>query len=191
VGDGFRIEYENAHLAVSEPEFYEGYDVVSAHYDYLVAGPSATIAIGDYSLELAGLLFVNWIRESLPLAERIATSTPDDWPPLRETLPALPPGARVHFWIAADIPSHAPILVFVVDGDRVLIYTRSSANVSGPRLMLLERDREAPYVVARTAVVATVAECITRYLDDLVAAFPFLLQDEAYQSQRHRLLALR
>jgi hypothetical protein len=191
MSDAFSIEYRNPHHPVSKPDIFEGYDVVSAHYDYLASGASATIAIGEYSLELTGLVFVNWIRESLQLAEGIATSAPDYWPPLREMLPALPPGASVHFWIAADIPLHAPLLVFVVDGDRVLIYTRSSASVGGPILMLLERDREAAYVVPRTAVVTTIAECISKYLDDLVAAFPFLLDDEVYQSQRQRLQALR
>jgi hypothetical protein len=189
--ESFSIEYCNPHRPVSEPERYEGYDVVSAHYDYMAAGASATIAIGDYSLELSELVFVNWIRKSLALAEGIATGAPDFWPPLRETLPELPAGSRVHFWIAADIQWHAPILVFVVDGERVLVYTRSSANVSGPKLIRLERDREAPYVFARTDVVATIADCISRYLDDLAAAFPFLLDDEVYRSERQRLLALR
>lgn len=195
MSDSFRIKYMNAHRPTPEPDIDQCPDVESANYDYLAAGPSSTIAIGDYDLELNGLLFVTWIRESLPLAERIAAPTPDDWPPLRDDLPALPRNARVHFWIAAGMQQHAPILVFVVDdnkdGDRVLVYTRSSADVSGPKLLLLERDREEPYIFARGEVVSAITQCTEQYLDDLLAAFPALAQDETYQSQRKRLLALR
>ena len=82
------------------------------------------------------------------------------------------------------------MLVFVVDGEHVLIYTRSSASVGGPKLLLLEGDREAPCTVEKRAVVEVITACIALYLDDLVAAFPFLLDDEVYQAQRKTIASL-
>ena len=190
MSDSFRVDYANARRPIPQPDPGEPADLVSANFDYLAAGPSATITIGDYVLVLDGLLFVAWIGESLPLAERVAASAPDEWPALyRDDLPDLPPEATVHPWIAAGMQENAPVLVFVVDApsNRVLIFTRSSADVGGPRLVRLERDREEPYVVARDDVVSAITGCLTQYLDDLVAAFPGLAEDESYRSYRQRL----
>jgi hypothetical protein len=187
---GFRIRYQNSHLPVPAPETYEGYDVVSAFYDYLPAGARATISIDEYALDLTGLLFVNWVRESLPLAEQIRSDGADQSDYLRKFLPNLPPDARIYFWIAADIAMHAPILVFAVDGDSVLIYTRTDANVSGPLLIVSGQDREEPTVVPRALVIEEIRSCLTKYLDDLAIALPFLREDELYRQYRARLAAL-
>jgi hypothetical protein len=187
----FVIRYQNARRPVETPERYEGYDLVSAHYDYLPAGPSGTIVIGDYTVDLDGLIFVNWVRQSLPLAERIITDAPDDQADLRRFLPGLPREAKVHFWIAVDIPFHPPVLLFAHLGDQVAIYTRSSADVGGPELICTEADREDPTVVPLSAVLSEIRSLLTRYLDDLAAAFPFIEEDNVYQKQRIRIAALR
>jgi hypothetical protein len=190
MNDILRIDYRNPHLVVPQADLYEDYDVVSAYYDYEPAGPAVTIRICDYTIELEGRLLIDWMRSSLELLERMMAAAPDDWPGLRETLPELPSGALVYFWIASDIGYQPPVLVFVVDGKRVLIYTRRSASVGGPKLILLKGDREAPYIVDLAAVLTAIATCLSLYLDDLVAAFPFLLKDEVYQSHRKRIAAL-
>jgi hypothetical protein len=138
------------------------------------------------------LLFVNWVRKSLPLAEKICFDDTDQSDYLRKFLPNLPPQARAYFWIAADIAIHAPILVFAVDGDNVLIYTRTDANVSGPQLIVSDRDRdrEEPTVVPRALVIEEIRSCLTKYLDDLAIALPFFRKDELYRQYRARLAAL-
>jgi hypothetical protein len=190
MSDIFQIEYRNPHLAVPQPDLFEDYDVVSAFYDYQPSAPTVTLSICDYRFELDGRLLIDWMRSSLKLAERMMAGASDDWPSVRDTLPELPPGARVYCWIASDIANLTPVVVFVVDGDRVLVYTRRSANEDGPKLVLLAGDREAPCIVDRAAVVKTIAVCLARYLDDLIASFPFLLNDEGYQSQRRRIATL-
>jgi hypothetical protein len=191
VSASFVIDYQNARRPVEQPERYEGYDLVSAHYDYLPSGPSATIIIGDYSLDLDGLIFVNWVRESLPLAERLAANAPDDQADLRRFLPGLPQDARVYFWIAADIPFHPPLLLFASLRDQVLIYTRASASVGGPQLICTEADREDPTTVPLSTVLSEISNLLTQYLDDLVGAFPFIEQDDVYQNQRSRIAAIK
>ena len=186
----FAINYRNAHRNVEEPDRYEGYDVVSAHYDYLPVGPCATIVVGDYTLELDDLIFVNWVRESLPLAERLIANIPDDQADLRKFLPELPQGAKVYFWIAVDIPFHPPVLLFASLGDQVLIYTRTSASVGGPELICGDADKEDPTIVPLSAVLSEIAALLTRYLDDLVAAFPLIEADDVYQQHRSRIAAL-
>ncbi|WP_263352939.1 hypothetical protein [Acidicapsa acidisoli] len=190
MSDIFQIDYRNPHLAVPQPDLYEDYDVVSAYYDYEPAGPAVTLRICDYNLDLNGRLLIDWMCSSLKLAERMMAGAPDDWPSLRETFPKSPPNARLYSWIASDIAYQPPALVFVVDGERVMVYTRSSASVSGPKLVLLEGDREAPCIVDLATVLTAIATCLSLYLDDLVAAFPFLLEDEVYKSQRNRIAAL-
>ena len=190
MNDDFRVEYRNPHLVAPTPDLYEDYDVISAFYDYEPAGPALTLHVCEYTLEFDGRLLIDWIRSSLRLAVRIHANAPDDWAGLRESLPELPAGTHVYFWIASDIAYQPPVLVFAVDGERVLIYTRSSASVGGPKLLVLEGDREAPCIVRRQAVLEAITSCITLYLDDLVAAFPFLLDDEMYQAQRETIASL-
>ena len=188
--NGFRIRYQNPHLPVPAPETYEGYDVVSAFYDHLPAGAHATISIDGYALDLTGLLFVTWVRQCLSLAEQICFGGADQSDYLRKFLPDLPPNARAYFWIAADIAIDSPILVFAVDGETVLIYTRTDANVSGPQLILSDRDKEEPTRVPRPLFIKEIRSFLTKYLGDVVAAFPFLRKDELYRQYRARLAAL-
>ena len=190
MGASFAIDYRNARRPVEEPERFESYDLISAHYDYLPAGPSATIVIGEYSLELEGLLFVDWIRQSLSLAERIVAKTPDDQDDLRRFLPGLPREANVHFWIAADIPINPPVLLFASAREELLIYTRVSASVGGPELMCGEGDKQDPTSVPYAVVLAVITKVLVGYLDDLAAAFPFIEQDDIYLEHRRRIAAL-
>lgn len=187
---GFRIHYQNPRHSVPAADVYEGYDLVSAFYDYLPAAACATIEVGDYVLDMSGLILINWVRECLPLAEQIRSDGADRSDYLRQFLPDLPSGAKAWFWIVADIPISAPILVFAVVGDRVLVYTRTDANVSGPRLILSDADKEAPTSVLRDAFLAEIRGFLTKYLDDVVAAFRFLETDELYLQYRERIAAL-
>ena len=187
----FQILYECAKLPVPEQERYESWDVESAFYDYLPAGARATLKIGAYKLELDRLMFVDWVRSSLPLAERIAGLLEDPKETLRQYFPDARPAVKLFSWTAADAMIHLPIIVFAVDGDRVSIYTRTLSEVPGPELIVKEnRDLKDPVVASRGEIIKEIASTLTRYLDDLAAAFPFLDADEKYREYRARVARL-
>lgn len=56
--------------------------------------------------------------------------------------------------------------------------------------MLPDRDRADPVVVPTRAVIDELRAFLTAYLDDLVAAFPFIEADEKYRLYRRRIAAL-
>ena len=148
------------------------------------------MTINDYLIDLTGLVFINWVRECLPLAEQIRSGGIDRAEYQRQFLPNLPPRARAYFWIAADIPISSPILVFAVDGYQVLIYTRTDANVSGPQLTLSNQDKENPTIVQRDLFLVEIRCFLAKYLDDVVIAFGFLETDGLRQQYRRRIAAL-
>jgi hypothetical protein len=185
----FQILYECPRFPVPEKERYETWDVESAFYDYLPAAARATLKIGAYTLELDRLMFVDWVRHSLPLAERIAGLLPDPNEALRSYFPDAPPSAKLFSWTAADAMIHLPVIVFAVDGDRVSIYTRTHSE-SSALIVMENRDLKDPVVAPRGVIVKEIVSTLTRYLDDLAAAFPFLDADEKYREYRDRIARL-
>jgi hypothetical protein len=188
---GFRIVYENPRAPVAAPEPYEGYDVESAFYDHLPSGARATIAIDGYALELTGVKLVDLVRQSLPLAEKLSTLPADSSGELRQDIPDLPPDAKAYMLMFADFMFSFPYIVFARQGAVTRIYTRTASEEQPSRLVVLpERDRADPVVVPTQAVIDEIRSFLTRYLDDVVAAFPFIAADEKYRSYRERIAAL-
>jgi hypothetical protein len=189
---GFRILYENDKRAVTEPVRYEDYDIVPAMYDYQPAGPRATIRMDGYALELTDLRFINWARESLPLAERIAGLLDSgSSPELRRFFPDLPTEAKIYHWIVADAMMRAPVLVFAATEADVWIYSRTADDVTGLELILSEWNVREPVVTPRRQVIQEIRDFLERYLDDVSDAFPFLRTAEEYPRYRSRIAALR
>jgi len=187
---GFAIRYANPRHPLPAPDRGEEYDLVSAFYDYGPAGASAEIAIGDYRLYLSELKFINWVRQCLLLAEQILSGDLDQSDLLRRSMPDLPARSHAHYWIVADAPAHAPVLVFAVCGDDVLIYTRTAVDEDGLTLRTDRRDRTEPVIVPRRLVLDEIRAFLTAYLDDMVADLPFLAEDELYRRHRARIAAL-
>lgn len=191
---GFRIVYTNPQTPVPLPERYEGYDLESAFYDYVPAGIGATVELDGYALDLRmpPRMFIGLVRQALPLAEQLSALPPDVADNERRSIPQLPPGTRVYGWLFADFMYLMPAIIFATDGESVWIFTRTVDESEGlPLIVLPERDREEPVLVPRTAVIEEIRAFLTRYLDDLVAAFPFLREDEVYRDWRRRIAALR
>jgi hypothetical protein len=83
-----------------------------------------------------------------------------------------------------------PVIIFAADGPSVSIYTRTLATSGEPGLVVQPgRDREAPVEVAREEVIVELRDFLSRYLDDLASAFPFLADDPMYQDHVRRLAA--
>lgn len=187
----FRIVYENSKHPVVEPLRYEDYDIVPALYDYQSAGPRVTIQMRNYSLELTDLRFIDWARESLPLAERIEGLVDDGaWPELRRFFPELPPEAKIYHWIVADAMRRAPVLVFAATEKDVWIYSRTADDVTGLELILGEWDVLEPVVTNRRQIIEEICDFLRHYLDDVALAFPFLRSAEGYQMYRSRIASL-
>lgn len=187
----FRICYINRHAAVQQPETYEGYDLVSAFYDYQPAGPAATIWIGTYSLQADERIFLNWVRQCLPLAEALASGQVNPAGRLRQDLTDLPANAVLYSWIVADAPVDTPILLFASCDGVARIYTRTDAGVPGPRLRIAAWDLPDPVLLPLAAIIGEITAFLTKYLDDLLAAFPFIAADDVYLEHRRRIAALR
>lgn len=190
---GLHIIYENPKEPV-EPRTdpYEGYDAESAFYDYLPSGARATIEIDGYRLDLPGMKFVSLVRALLPLAEQLATLPPDSWEQLRPFFPDLTPETRLYHLIIPDFLVWLPVVVFTTDGTTTRIHTRTLAE-GGEGLDLIvweERDRAEPVETTNRAIIEEIRSFLTHYLDDLSAAFPFILDDEIYQEYRLRIKAL-
>lgn len=190
---GFRIVYTNPRTPVPLPERYEGYDLESALYDYLPTGIGATIELDGYALELRmpARKFIDFVRQSLPLAEKLSTLPPDTGDHDRQLMPELPPGTRVYSWLFADFMYRMPAIIFATDGETAWIFTRTLDESEGhPLIVWEERDRAEPVLMPRTAVIEEIQVFLTRYLDDLVATFPFLREDKMYHDWRRRITAL-
>jgi hypothetical protein len=185
----FRIAYSSPTAHVPRPTRYEGYDLESAMHDFLPAGPSARIEADGYGLELQGEAFVELVEGALEVAERLAADVP---PPsqdgFRFALPGLPADAHISSMSFPALGVWVPVLVFARTDDEVDVYTRTFAETAGfPVVVRQGRDRAEPVTLPRRAVIDELAGFVRRYLDDLVAAFPFIREDAAHRDWTARL----
>jgi len=188
----FEIDYVNGGVRVPLPDVHEGYDLESAYHDYDPAALSATVTVDGYALPLQSTGFVELVRAVLPLAEDLRAGpragSEDEY---RKQLPEVPRHARIHTWTFPYYMTQLPVLVFAADGPGVSIYTRTLETSREPRLVVQPgRDREAPVEVAREDVIAELRGFLSRYLDDVASAFPFIVDDPMYQDHVRRLAAL-
>lgn len=188
----FRILYDNPRDPVPAPERYEGYDLESAFYDHLPSGVHAQIRIGGYGLEMTDVRFVDLVRSSLTMAEQLATLPADASGQLRTSMSELPPKVKAYYWLFGDFVTWLPVIVFATDGTKVWIYTRTRAEADGgPLITWAERDEAQPVVVDRSAAIGELVAFLSRYVSDLLEAFPFLVDDEMFLRFGARLRALQ
>jgi hypothetical protein len=191
VNQGFRINYASSRAPVPKPTRYEGYDLESAFYDYMPKGLGATIEIDGYSLRLSDNKFVEFVRSCLPLAEQLQELPPETAKQLRKYFPALPAEFKIYSWLFADFMQWLPIIVFATDGKMTWLYTRTLDESKGhPLVVLPGRDRVEPVKVPRSAVLKEIRSFLTRYLEDLSSALPFIRSDAIYKNYQARILAL-
>jgi hypothetical protein len=185
---GFRIVYENPHLPVETPEPFEDYDLRAAMYGYLGAGARAIVAIDGYSLEMTRLKIVDLVRSSMALWTQLHQLPPDSADDIRAALPDLPHDTRIYVWLFPDFMLWLPVIIFATDGTTVRIYTRTHAETEDhPLIVWPERDLAEPVLVLHAAVLEELRVFLTRYLEDLAQAIPFMRDHPEYFEWRARL----
>ena len=186
----FHIEYAAPAGPVDEPERYEGYDADSALYDFVRGGAEATVMVGPTRLPMRDVNFVDLVRSSLEIGEQLADRAPSTFEEVRARMPELPPDTRIYAWYVVDYVDEIPLVIFAAGAETVRIYTRTYMGTNREVLSVGERDRSEPVTEPRDAVVTGIHSFLTRVFDDLVAAFPFLADDELYLGYRQRISAL-
>ncbi|ATB29733.1 hypothetical protein [Melittangium boletus] len=188
----FRINYTNPRTSIPTPEKYEGYDLESAFYDYKPKGLTVTLEIDGYSLPMSSSRFIEFVLACLPLAEQLRDLPPETPHQLRKHFPEVPSDFKFYSWMFVDFMQWFPIIIFATDRSMTWIYTRTQdESKEHPLIVLPERDREKPVKVPRNLVIKEICVFLTRYLDDLSSAIPFIHSDTLYKKYRARIAALQ
>ncbi|WP_434387245.1 hypothetical protein [Melittangium boletus] len=187
----FHINYTGSRDSVPLPEQYEGYDLESAFYDYKPKGLTVTLEMDGYALPMSSSRFIEFVLACLPLAEQLRNLSPENTHQLRKHFPEVPSHFKFYSWMFVDFMQWFPIIIFATDKSTTWIYTRTQdESKEHPLIVLPERDREQPIKVPRNLVIKEICAFLTRYLDDLSSAIPFIRSDSLYKKYRARIAAL-
>jgi hypothetical protein len=178
----FRIVFENPSPRTEPPsERFDGYDLNAALYDYVHEGVRVGLVLDDVPwATLEGYLAAYVVRELFKIADRLLSlpTSEDEAAFFRAHTSSLPEGWRVYQLVIADWDP-MPLLAFATDGAGARIYQRNGDEGGGAGPSPLETSRQH--------VLDEIRGFLPRYLDDLIASFPFLSDDAIYIYWRERL----
>jgi hypothetical protein len=182
--NNFEIEYHNPHADhyKVDRELDEDNSIEGVFSAYAPQGAWFHLKIGNtYSLKLDLNRFGPPLFEDFVGFLRFMWNGGQESTAYSDAIPPKQADQRLYTIQFADFIREVPLLFFVIETEKILLYSRTISDVNRTRAIIYPgRDTHDPYTISRKQTESAIGHFLTRYYADIKAATPSVAVVEGY-----------